>query len=143
MAHWLSTRYPNLLVADLPVQFVDGEAEADDRHTPRLAQLGALGVVPAGAPAPATVPPPAEADEESDEETADGDAPVPSPPAGNASKADWAAYAEALGIDVDGMSRDEIRDLIASIDDDEEADTEDEDEDEDDGDVSDAEPDDE
>lgn len=33
-------------------------------------------------------------------------------PQGNASRGEWAAYAESLGLDVDGLKRNEIRDLV-------------------------------
>lgn len=33
-------------------------------------------------------------------------------PAGNASRADWAAYAESLGIDPGDMTRDELRQAV-------------------------------
>lgn len=34
-------------------------------------------------------------------------------PAGNASRGEWATYASSLGFEVDGLKRDEIRDLVA------------------------------
>ena len=45
-------------------------------------------------------------------------APEPEPasgvPAGNASRGEWATYAASLGFEVDGLKRDEIRDLVAA-----------------------------
>lgn len=41
-------------------------------------------------------------------------APTGGAPAGNASRGEWAAYAVSLGHSVDGLKRDEIRDLLAS-----------------------------
>src|SRR5690625_712035 len=38
----------------------------------------------------------------------------PGAPAGNASRGEWATYAASLGFEVDGLKRDEIRDLLAS-----------------------------
>lgn len=45
----------------------------------------------------------------SGEEITDG---APAAPAGNASQEEWAAYATAQGRDVDGLSRNQIRDLF-------------------------------
>ena len=38
--------------------------------------------------------------------------PSPAAPAANASKADWVAYAEALGVDTTGMLKRQIREAV-------------------------------
>lgn len=123
--------YPSLLIADLGVQLDGGVAHVSNpavaaRLTPgRRKALAALGVTVSDDDATGTQPSTPEStpsagtgtDADGDEGTdRDEDDDTLEPPAGNASTADWAAYAARLGIDVpDGARRDEIRDLIDSI----------------------------
>jgi len=65
------------------------------------------------APAPAPAPEPDGVHEAAAEPLAAVEA-APGAPAGNASRGEWAAYAASLGHSVDGLKRDEIRDLLAS-----------------------------
>lgn len=65
------------------------------------------------APAPVPTSEPAAHDEAVPEPLAAVEA-APGAPAGNASRGEWAAYAVSLGHSVDGLKRDEIRDLLAS-----------------------------
>jgi|SRR5690625_1774154 len=77
-----------------------------------VARLERVGWQVEGSPAPAgpaETPPEAPPERPETEPGLDGGA-----PAGNASRGEWAAYATSLGFEVDGLKRDEIRDLVAA-----------------------------
>lgn len=92
-----STRYPNLLICDLGVRFVDGLLETDDQAViARAHRLGRLGV-------------------EVDETLPEVAVERVEPPRGNASRAAWEAYATRIGLTIgEDMTRNEIRDLVES-----------------------------
>ena len=99
------------------VQFTDGVGETDNPTA--LAYFARHGYTIGGEeqntdPAPADTPADAETDADETEEH-DKDTPVMRP-AGNASKQAWYDYALATGLsedDLDGLDRNEIRDLVA------------------------------
>ena len=110
-------------------QFVDGEFTTDDDAlAARLRRLGALGVIEVNGPTVTVVPPtpptagPAGAAGEGAAGSAgDGEGQAQSgeeltPPAGNASREDWAAFAVRLGIDVsDDQKRDDIKAIVETL----------------------------
>lgn len=77
-----------------------------------VAKLERVGWQVVGAP-PAPEPDTASA-EAAPEPALPESAPVDDAPAGNASRGEWATYATSLGFEVDGLKRDEIRDLVAA-----------------------------
>lgn len=122
MAKFTCTKHPGLLVDGLRVRFVDGVIETDDpvvvARLDRLVADGRFGVVKveAGDETELEASDDAEPDdpevEGKDPEDGDGEdtGGVIERPRGNASTAEWAAYAEAQGIEIgEDESRDEIR----------------------------------
>lgn len=103
MAKYLCEQYPSLIVGELALRFVDGVVETGDpvavARLDRIAAAGKFGVSRVDGTAPAS-------DKSEEEDGSD----VIEPPRGNASTADWRAYALSQGIEVgEDETRDEIR----------------------------------
>jgi hypothetical protein len=119
-----SEKYKGLIVGDLGVRFVDGELDVDDpKVLDRLRGLTALGVVvpdaaPSGRRSGARSSTKAGQGVKTKESgpTGEGDGaktPEGAEPKGNASRDEWAAYAEHLGVTVSNdAGREAIKDLI-------------------------------
>ncbi len=125
MGRFLSPKLKSLRVADIGVQFVGGAVTVDDKHDERMRRLAEFGVVEdtSAAPPAATVPEQTGAvgaEPEGDQSTGDqsdgDDTAELSPPAGNASRDDWAAFAAKIGLEVDASEkRDDIRTRVEAL----------------------------
>lgn len=116
MPKFVSPKYPELRVhlAEGSVKFRDGAAVVADEVAEQLGDRYAhLGVKRSGEEVPESPDTPATHSESQDGDGPAGEKLAAGAPSGNASRGEWAKYAESLGIDPGDMKRDDIIEAVS------------------------------